>query len=221
LLAHGKLVAGTGNSDTHHLSSVLAGVPRNYVFVRDGKLDPFDTGAFVDALRQRRVMATTGPWLDVVTGDGAGAGELTRPADGKVALHVSLRQASFVHANRVRIWVGTELRATLPIDAGARAFDWDGDVDVGAAETFIGVDALGDDLLPQSVTGDFLFWNQGSGVPPAAFINPILVDGNGDGRWGVAQAPLVTPDLPATPSPDRHEAAECGPPPGPRSSVGP
>lgn len=211
-MRNGRLVAATGNSDTHHLSSVLAGIPRNYVFGVDPRLHPFDTRGFVDALRSRRVVVTTGPWLDVATGDGAGAGQLTTAEGGKVHLSVSLRQASFVKANRIRVWVGGELRQTLIVPDGTRALDWSADLDVGAADSWIGVDATGDQFIPSELTGDFLYWTAGAGVAPVAFINPILVDGDGDGAYTTA-APAkrgFEPDLLPPPPSLRRGPYECG-----------
>jgi hypothetical protein len=172
------------------------------------------TRGFVDALRARRVVVTTGPWLDVLAGDGAaGAGELAAAQAGKIHLSIALRQASFVKANRLRIWVGGRLEQTLAIPDGSRALDWDGDLDVGAADTWIGVDAEGDEYLPTELTGDFLHYRVAAGVAPVAFINPILVDGDGDGAYAPEVAPTKraeVPDLLPPPPSERRGPYECG-----------
>ena len=64
LYDHGHLVAPMGNSDTHDLNWVLDGTTRNYVFVDDPRTTPFDQDGFVAAIRARRVVATSGPWLE-------------------------------------------------------------------------------------------------------------------------------------------------------------
>src|SRR5262249_5026426 len=142
MVEHGKLAAAVGNSDTHHLTGVLAGVPRNYVFMEHASIDPFDEDAFLDAIRQRHVLATTGPWLDVFTGDNAGSGGTTVPVDGQVTLTIGMRQASYVHVNRIRIWVGNQVVMTLPVDPSSRRFNWAGPIAVGTSDTWIGVDAM-------------------------------------------------------------------------------
>ena len=109
LTSHGKLVTATANSDTHHLSSILAGLPRNYVFVDDPTLAPFDEELFVDALWNRRVVITTGPWLEVLVGD-AGPGGRTGAVEGVVRASARMQQASYIRATRLRVWRGGELR---------------------------------------------------------------------------------------------------------------
>ena len=213
-LEHGKLLAATGNSDTHHLNSILAGVPRNYVYLRDGRFDPFDVGGFVDALRARRILATTGPWLEVHAGGAdAGTGEMVVPEDGEVQLQISLRQARFVKTTRLRVLVGKQVRVEIPVPPG-RAFTWVGNIaiDEHGPDTFIAVDAIGDEPLPVSLTGDFIQRSVSTGVPPVAFINPILVDVDGNGRWDVAQSPAAVPDLLPPPRGNRHKPLDCMPP---------
>ena len=188
LAKNGVFKTAVGSSDTHHLSGVLAGMPRSYVYVDDPRTDPFDQDAFLAALRNRRVVATTGPWLDVVAGGGR-TGETVRAEGGVVKITIGLRQASFVHANRIRVWIGGEVRYVLQVPEGATRFDWTSDEPVGATDTWIGVDAAGDIALPIEITGDDLWQLDRGGMKPRALINPILVDADGDGAISLAGAP--------------------------------
>ena len=219
MVEHGKLAAAVGNSDTHHLTGVLAGVPRNYVFMDDATINPFDETAFLDAIRARHVLATTGPWLEVFTSDGAISGGTTVPVDGAVTLSISLREASFVHVNRIRVWVGGQVAMTLPVDPSERRYNWIGPIPVGASDTWIGVDAMGDEPLPEPLTGGFVVYqSQGHGMTPVALINPILVDANGDGIWATPAARAAGP-MPAVdilPPASTGQMLDCGqPPPAP------
>jgi hypothetical protein len=196
---HGRLVAAVGNSDTHHLTGVLAGVPRSYVFVDDTRLDPFDETGFLDAVRARRVVATTGPWLEVQAADGAASGQLTQASNEKVTVSIHLAQAGFVHASRIRVWVANQIVKEMTFDPTSRTIDWSVEVGVGPTDTWIGVDATGDEALPDVVSGPYLRRAGHGGLPPAALINPILVDADGDGKWNppaaVAAKRLPVPDL--------------------------
>src|SRR5690606_11573315 len=102
LVDHGYLVIGVGNSDTHDLNLVLDGTARNYVFVDDPRTQPFDEDAFVRALRARRVVATTGPWLDVEVTSArgrtptVGPGQSLVPEDGAVWIDITLAQTRWV-----------------------------------------------------------------------------------------------------------------------------
>jgi hypothetical protein len=196
---HGRLIAPLGNSDTHDLNWVLDGTTRTYVFVDDPRVAPFDEAGFIAAIRARRVVATSGPWLDVEAAAARGAtptvgpGETLR-AGGSAWLDVTLAQARFVHAERIRITVGgahgPALVETVDVPAGARTFHWAGPVAVGARDTWIGVTADGDTPLPIEQTGSYQQdkW-QHPGVTPFAIASPILVDADGDGRWTRGDAP--------------------------------
>lgn len=201
---HGFLVAPVGNSDTHDLNWVLDGTTRNYVFVDDPRTEPFDEPAFIAALRARRVVATSGPWLDIEAAPArgqaptVGPGEAVRAAAGAVWLDISLAQARFSRADRIRITVGTpagpQLVQTLDLPPGATAFAWAGEIQVGAADTWIGITADGDTPLPLELTGTYQRdrWKR-PGVTPFALASPILVDADGDGRWRRGGADLALP----------------------------
>lgn len=203
LVDHGHLVAPLGNSDTHDLNWVLDGTTRSYVFVDDSRLSPFDEAGFIAALRARRVVATSGPWLDVEVAaarDDAftvGPGQALR-ARGTAWLDITLSQAGFVHTERIRITVGTPtgptLATTIDVPADQRTFHWAGPVVLGDADTWIGVTADGDTPLPIEQTGSYQKdrWNR-PGVTPFAIASPILVDVDGDGHWKRGDADLALP----------------------------
>lgn len=189
---HGRLIAPLGNSDTHDLNWVLDGTTRTYVFVDDPRVAPFDEAGFVAAIRARRVVATSGPWLDVEAAAARGATPTVGPgqtlrARGTAWLDVTLAQARFVRADRIRVTVGgahgPELVETIDVPAG-RTFHWAGPVALGARDTWIGVTADGDTPLPIEQTGSYQQdkWRH-PGVTPFAIASPILVDVDGDARW--------------------------------------
>jgi hypothetical protein len=172
-------VVGGGPRHTHHLKGVLDGVARTYVFVDDARTAPFDAAGFVAALRARRAVATTGPWLDVEVVDGsggatAGPGQELRAPSGTVRVDVELRQAGWVHATRVRVRAGGVVVREEEVPAGARRHRVIVDVPVTAA-TWIGVDASGDEPLPVEMTGTYQLEKKRPGVVPYAVINPIWV----------------------------------------------
>ncbi len=190
---HGHPIAPLGNSDTHDFNWNHDGLARTYVLVDDARVKPFDQSAFIRAILARRVVATTGPWLQVAVSrsDGAtpvaGPGQLLR-ADGTAWVKVSLAQARYVHTDKIRITVGTpsgpSVVQTLDVPANVREFQWAGAVAIGTADTWIGVTADGDTALPLEQTGTYQKdkWKH-PGVTPFVIASPILIDADGDGRW--------------------------------------
>jgi hypothetical protein len=203
---HGHLITPVGNSDTHDLNWVLDGTTRTYVFVDDPRTEPFDEAGFLAALRGRRVVATSGPWLDVEVapkqGDPTvGPGQHVRAHRGTVWVDITLHQASFVDVERIRITVGAfgapALRETIEVPPHKRTHHWAGAIEVGHSfDTWIGVTADGDKPMPIHMTGSYQQdkWKR-PGVTPFAVIGPILVDVNGDDRWWRVDA-----DIPLTSS---------------------
>jgi len=201
LVDHGHLVTPVANSDTHDLNWVLDGTARTYVYVDDPRTRPFDEAVFIAALRAHRTVATTGPWLDVEAAAAQGAtptvgpGQALVPDAGGVWLDITVAQASWVKAERIRITVGGVLAQTIDIPAGARTHRWQGRIAItGATDTWIGVTADGDTAMPLALTGTYQKdkWNR-AGVTPFALISPILVDVNGDHRWVRGDADLALP----------------------------
>jgi hypothetical protein len=201
LVDHGHLVAPLGNSDTHDLNWVLDGATRSYVYVDDPRVAPFDEAGFIAAIRARRVVATSGPWLDVEVATARGATPTVGPgqalaASGTAWVDVTVSQARFVHVDRIRITVGSPagpaLATTVDVPADQRTYHWAGAIQVGDADTWIGVIADGDTPLPLEQTGSYQKdkWNR-AGVTPFAIASPVLIDAAGDGRWKRGDADLI------------------------------
>jgi hypothetical protein len=194
---HGHVITPLGNSDTHDLNWVLDGTTRNYVYVDDPRTQPFDEAGFIAAIRARRVVATSGPWLDVEVAPAegitptAGPGQFVTPRDHAVWVDVTVAQTRFVHTDRITITVGGRGAQRIAVPPGVRQHRWRGRVEVGDADTWIGITADGDTPLPLALTGTYQKdkWKR-AGVTPFAIASPILVDADGDGRWKRGDANL-------------------------------
>jgi hypothetical protein len=191
---NGRLLIGVASSDTHDLDWVLDGIVRTYVFVDDARTHPFDEGAFISALHARRTVATTGPWLDVGVASRQGAtpsvgpGQAVASEDGGVWLDVTVSRARWVKVERIRITIGSpagpKLVKTIEVSSDERSHHWAGRIEVGTADTWIGVTADGDTAMPLEFSGTYQRDKWGRpGVTPLAFASPILVDGDRDGHW--------------------------------------
>jgi len=178
LASHGVRVAGVGGSDTHHLNGVLDGVARTYVLT--GWVTPFDEAAFVHAIRARRAVATTGPWLDVEVVDGAGGapvgpGGTLVSATRTVRIDVELAQARWVGASRVRVLVGGTVVREEAVPPGARRHRVVVEAEVPGS-TWVGVEAGGDEPIAVEMTGTYQQEKGRPGVVPFAVVNPIWIE---------------------------------------------
>ena len=179
---HGFPIAAMGGSDTHDFNWVLDGTARTFVTLPGA----YDQAAFIQAIRDRRTVATSGPWLDVSVraingGASAGPGQQLA-ARGSVSITVTCAHAAFVKPTRLRITVGaTTTELAVPAE---REFTVTRELQVGMQDTFIGVAIDGDEALPLELTGTYQRdkWHK-QGVTPFAVISPILVDADGDGAW--------------------------------------
>jgi hypothetical protein len=183
---------------------VLDGTARTSVSTDDARTQPVDETGYIAALRARRVVATTGPWLDVEASAKQGAsstvgpGQSLAPEAGGVWLDLTVQQTKWVHVERIRITVGAatgpQLVQTIDVPAGVREHHWAGRIDVGAVDTWIGVTADGDTAMPLEFTGTYQKdkWNR-AGVTPFALVSPILVDADGDRRWKRGAADRALP----------------------------
>jgi len=204
LVDHGHLVTPMGNSDTHDFTWVLDGTARNYVYVDDARTNPFDEAGFIAAIRARRVVATTGPWLDVEIAPKRGAtptagpGQFVTADAGGVWVDLRVERAAVVKLDRIRITIGgehgPELAQTIDVPPDVPSFGWHGRIEVGHTDTWIGVTTDGDTPLPLEQTG----WYQREkwkhpGVTPFAIASPILVDADGNGRWKRGDADIAVP----------------------------
>ena len=180
LVDHGHLVAPLGNSDTHDLNWVLDGTDAQlrlrrrsaHAAVRRGRLHRRDPRA--PRRRDQRAVARRRGRRDAGRDADRRAGRERdrRRAAARVWVDVTVSQARFVHVDRIRITIGGPAGPrceTIDVPAGVRTFHWAGAIEVGTADTWIGVTADGDTPLPLEQTGTYQQdkWNR-AGVTPFA-----------------------------------------------------
>ncbi|MEK6607967.1 MAG: CehA/McbA family metallohydrolase, partial [Myxococcota bacterium] len=105
LLDHGKRVAPTGVSDSHHRIPE-AGFARTYVKLMAGGPADIDTDDFVAAMLGAATIVTTGPFIRFTAETDSGPGDTVTVDDGMVTLHVEVLAPSWVPVERVRVFGG-------------------------------------------------------------------------------------------------------------------
>jgi len=213
----------TGVSDSHRVTVESAGYFRSYVLESGDDPTALDVAAYNQAIKQGRMVVTTGPYLEVSLADGAGnsagVGETLTPTGAALTLHVRVQASPWVPVDEVRVLVNGEVPAGLAFDTttnpklkaapkkawsrskkSVERFDAAIPLDLGGSDAFVIVEAGArlDPLPDPDPFGELLVPDYRS----MAFANPIFVDFAGDGfdAPGVsaeliakARAPLETP----------------------------
>lgn len=176
-LLQGERLVATANSDSHRLGHVV-GLPRTYVRVEDDRIEHFDEGAFVAALRAGRAYGTSGPLFTVRLAE-AGLGEVH--SGSKAVLEISVGGADWIPVSEWRAYVNGELVHRAPIARGESA-----SLPLAfAADSFVTVEVEG--------PAEGLYRDVLPGFVPFAFSNPIFVDVDGNGRYDAPGLPAVLP----------------------------
>ncbi len=167
-LLQGERLTAVMDSDSHFLRFVA--LPRSYVRVPDDSISGLDTAAFVRAVREGRVWATTGPLLPEVTLGDAGIGDTFTGHEG--TLRVRVEAAEWVPVDELRVRVNAEVRHREPISPPASAK--------------VPLHFESDSLVVVEVWGEptgGVYAEVASSDASFAFANPIYVDADGDGVW--------------------------------------
>ncbi len=197
LLGWGRRITGTGNSDSHALTTEWAGYPRNVApCARSGNDDAAREAlitCWIDAVKAGQITVTTGPLVDMTLSDGTVTGELgdvVHPT-GALTANVRVRAADWVPVPQIRLVVNGEVVATRELTDADR--NEDGTLDLSTSFPVATTDAdqwviaeAGwpvDQDYPEAakVLGAYALV-----VPeylPIGFTNPVFVDGDGDGVW--------------------------------------
>jgi hypothetical protein len=183
MLMRGRRVIATGNSDSHTISTELAGYPRTYVDTTpdpatDPPADPNTPFSFaqhlLSALRAGRAFVTNGPFVDLRVGD-QGPGRHVAPTDRRVRVELRILAPSWIEVDSVDVYLGDRIVETFPIPARrARAVDRTGlrfartfDVPVERSSFVIAV-VRGEAPMEE------LFARRD--IRPFAFTNPVWID---------------------------------------------
>jgi hypothetical protein len=181
-------VSAMGNSDTHKLSTSLAGYPRNFIPVADDHADKVVVPDVIDAIRKKRSFLTTAPFVEI-NASGRGQGDLVAADHGHVVVHVKVRAASWVRLGTLLLYVGGKVVESRALDPGPNIVRFDGDVEIDAStDTYVVARVEGSDPLPP-VAGD------GAKLVafPLAVTNPIWIDGDGDGKFDSSKITSLRP----------------------------
>lgn len=119
LLNLGYRQTAIGNSDTHGMTSTEAGCPRNWVISDTDSPAFIDDQAVADAVREHRVVASYGPFLQMWVEDAVIGSDVA--AEGTVDVRIEVQAPSWIDVDRVELYENGTLIAEWDVPPGAAA----------------------------------------------------------------------------------------------------
>lgn len=178
-LNHGHRITATGASDVHDLE--VPGTPRNYFAASSDRPRDFRQPELVDAVREGRVLVSTGAFARIRLDGSAGMGDTVTDTDGTVNLTLEVQALPQIDVTDIRVYVNCDEVARIPATAPAGGTvklqgGWNLPVPAGQ-DAHVVVMGFGQQRYPRELP-QF----DAAGVP--RFVtNPVFVDGDGDGRF--------------------------------------
>jgi len=178
MLNAGRHIAAVGNSDSHTVIANIAGVPRNFVHVGYDDASNINPADVTDAIRNRYMFTTTGPFLRI-TANGQPMGSTLSVTDPELNVHIDAQAASWIDLDSVRIIQNGDEVASVTIDGA------NGEVTHIRPRLRVAIPrdcwviaiAEGDEPMTPYVDEDE------RKIYPLAITNPIFIDADGDGKY--------------------------------------
>ncbi len=206
LLSHNHLVAPVGDSDSHFASAMLAGYPRTFVRVSPDRPGKIRVRQLVEAIRARRTIATTAPFVTLHVGD-AREGDVLSDARPKLSVKLRVQAANWVPVETLRLLVNGQVVKSWTLSPKGKAIDFEVDEELAFSshDVFVTAEAEGRTPLPPSIVGEYSALpeyglprcppsaGEQPGMLPFAVSSAIFVDRDGDGmfRGFRAAAPIA------------------------------
>ncbi|MCG5053475.1 MAG: CehA/McbA family metallohydrolase [Myxococcales bacterium] len=196
LLSYNAISAPVGGSDSHYVSAMVPGYPRTWVRLGDGDSDSPMPTRLAEALRARRTIASTAPFVTLRSGT-ASEGQLVTHTDDTVPVRVRVQAPNWVPVDTVRLLVNGTPVKTWNLARAGRALDFTTDeaLTLDRQDAFVTVETDSQVPLPPHLTGeeDAVVQyglsrcaprpGQAPGTPAFAVTSPLFVDRDGDGLF--------------------------------------
>ena len=171
----GHRVTALGVTDAH---GYAVGSPRSYFVSPTDSPDELDEADMVAAIKQGRVVVSTGAFARVLVDDVAGLGDTVTDVDGAVDVAVHIEALPEIDVTRFKVFVNCDEALTVQTTDPDAVVKYDGTVSIPVTtDAHVVVLGLGDEPLPRGLYGF-----DPVGVPRFT-TNAIYVDADGDGQF--------------------------------------
>ena len=173
----GRKITAVGNSDSHTVTQILAGIPRNYLVSSTDDPELISENELVQSIKRQQVSVNRGIFVNM-TANGQPLGSLVSTVQGQLILHVNVQAPSWVVVDTVQLIENGRVIQTFPINAGNGPVRFDQNIIVNPQRDswYILVASGSKPMRP-------LVHDSPTPITPLGFTNPIWIDHNNDGKF--------------------------------------
>ena len=173
----GRKITAVGNSDSHTVSQILAGIPRNYIVSSTDQPELISEDELVQSIKRQQLTVNRGVFVNM-TANGQPLGSLVTAVQGQVILHLNVQAPSWVVVDTVQLIENGRIIQTFPLNAANGVVRFDQNIYVNPyRDSWYILVAKGSKAMRP------LVHDSPTPVTPLGFTNPIWVDQNGDGQF--------------------------------------
>lgn len=180
MLNNDRKFSAVGNSDSHHVTELLAGVPRNYIASATDDVALLDEAELLRNIKNHNLSVSRGLYIELHANENSEIGSEIFATDGKVALHIRVQAAGWVSCDTVKVIGNGQVVRAFPVPSSKNPVRFEQIVTLfPMQDTWYLVIATGSrsmaplvhDASPKRSIGE----TEDIHITPLAFTNPIWV----------------------------------------------
>lgn len=175
MLNQNKRICGVGNSDSHTVTSSIAGVPRNYIASSTDEIGEINENELSENVREGKVNVACGLLTEITANEAFGPGSTVSSGSQPVKLYLKIQAATWISCNKAELIRNGVVEQTFEIPKSNNPVRLD---------TFIQINPEKDSWYLLIAYGDQpmfpMVGTEEKPVAPLGFTNPIWIDVNGD-----------------------------------------
>ena len=178
MLNNGRRFTGVGNSDSHTVEAIIAGVPRNYIASSTDNPDSISNSELARQIRNHNVSVSGGIYIEFSANEGEPIGSQVQLENNSVKLNIRVQAASWIACDSVLLVANGRVVQEYDVPQSNEVLRFQKTLTLSPEiDTWYLVIAKGSQSLAPMV--------KDGGVPnlPLGFTNPIWVDADGDGKF--------------------------------------
>ncbi|MFQ5632939.1 MAG: CehA/McbA family metallohydrolase [bacterium] len=178
MLNHGWKFTAVGNSDSHDVLDILAGIPRNYIASSTDDPAQLDEAELVRNIKNRHVSVNRGLFVQFGTTVGERIGEQVIAKNGVVSFNIRVQAPSWVACDSLQLIGNGKVVASFVVSESSNSVRFERTITVQPEQDtwYIAVATGSRSMSP-------LVHDAPVPITPLGFTNPIWVDTDGDGKF--------------------------------------